>query len=128
MIKLIAIDLDGTLLDDNKQISPLNKETIKELVAKGIKIIIASGRPYFRIKPILKELALDNDQNYVIAYNGGSISLGDGSKIVYAKWLKNKDIKKIVSYLSKTKACFNLYSADEIYTETYCRYALYDFS
>ena len=56
MIKLIAIDLDGTLLDDNKEISQDNKIAIQKAKTYGIKIIIASGRPYFRVKEILQQL------------------------------------------------------------------------
>ena len=70
MIKLIAIDLDGTLFDSKKNISKENKEAIKLAKEKGIKIVIATGRPVNGVLPILEELGLNDNDDYVIIYNG----------------------------------------------------------
>ena len=56
MIKLIAIDLDGTLLDGQKKISLKNKEVLQEARAQGTKIVICTGRPLAGIRPYLEEL------------------------------------------------------------------------
>ena len=98
MIKLIAIDLDGTLLDDNKEISQDNKIAIQKAKTYGIKIIIASGRPYFRVKEILQQLDLNHNTDYVITYNGGCILIGDNSEIIYEQRLSNQDICEIINF------------------------------
>ncbi|WP_265716066.1 HAD-IIB family hydrolase, partial [Providencia rustigianii] len=58
-IKLVAIDLDGTLLNSQHQISPNVKNAIAHAQQKGIRIVLASGRPYSGIQPYLQELGLD---------------------------------------------------------------------
>ncbi len=115
MIKMIAIDLDGTLLDDNKKISMQNKIAIKQAKNMGAKIIIASGRPYFRVKEILKKLTLNEPLDYVITYNGGAILLGDGSKKIYESKLKNKDIIQTIDFINKYNGGILLYQDDHIF-------------
>ena len=56
MIKLVTIDLDGTLLKDNKEIPQLNIDAIKEARLKGTKIVIATGRPYSGALKVLEPL------------------------------------------------------------------------
>lgn len=56
MIKLIAIDLDDTLLNKKKEISSRNVSAINNAVTNNVKIVLATGRPYFRVKPILEKL------------------------------------------------------------------------
>lgn len=78
MIKLIAMDLDGTLFDsDHRTISPRNIETIANAHNKGIKIVIASGRTMCQIKNVLRQIPVD----YVIASNGAASLDKEGSVI-----------------------------------------------
>lgn len=116
MIKLIAIDLDDTLLNKEKQISKENKLAIKEAIDNNIEIVIATGRPYFRVKSILKELKLDNEFSKVILLNGGYICNGINTLTIYEKRLNNDDIQKIVKIINNYHLCFNVYQKDEIYT------------
>ncbi|MDY5973323.1 Cof-type HAD-IIB family hydrolase [Streptococcus hyovaginalis] len=67
-VKLLAIDMDGTLLDDRKQISRENKEAIRQAYHQGVHIVLCTGRPKSGIMPYTQELGLDDD--YVIANNG----------------------------------------------------------
>ena len=69
-IKAIALDLDGTLLDDNKKISQMNYDIIKDLARKGIKIYLATGRPYLSAKKFADELGIDG---VIITYNGARV-------------------------------------------------------
>ena len=71
--KLLALDLDGTLTDNKKQVSQVNKEAIQKAQAKGVRIILASGRPVIGIRRIADELDLWNAGGYILAYNGGHI-------------------------------------------------------
>ncbi|MGG4608804.1 sugar-phosphatase [Providencia sp. Me31A] len=82
-IKLVAIDLDGTLLPPQHQISSTVKDAIKRAQQKGIHIILASGRPFSGIAPYLKELGLNTANNYCISNNGSVIhQASDGSHLV----------------------------------------------
>lgn len=76
---LVAFDLDGTLVDDDKKISPASYAAIMEVQQKGMTVVIASGRPTYGCRHIAKELRLDEFGGYIISYNGGKItSVQDG--------------------------------------------------
>ncbi len=95
MYKIITIDLDGTLLNKNKEISELNKQAIKDAQNNGIKVVIATGRPYQGIKLIIEELGMTNTDNYVICFNGGVIYHLLTNKEVYSSSLTGLEIKKL---------------------------------
>src|SRR5580765_1151054 len=69
-IKLVAIDLDGTLLDRSKKVSERAAAALKCLPSAGVKVIIASARPPRSVRHIYQELGLDTWQ---INYNGALI-------------------------------------------------------
>ena len=75
MIKLIAIDMDGTLLNGKKHIDKAQKEAIHEAIDAGIKIVLCTGRPLYGILPFYEELGLSelDSEGYVILNNGCSI-------------------------------------------------------
>ena len=75
MIKLIAIDMDGTLLNGKKHIDKVQKEVIHEAIEAGIKIVLCTGRPLYGILPFYEELGLSelDSEGYVILNNGCSI-------------------------------------------------------
>ena len=82
--KALALDLDGTLTDHNKKVPENNKKAIDRAIEKGVKIILASGRPLFGITPVARELGLDKKGGYILAYNGGSIiDCKTGKKALY---------------------------------------------
>ena len=65
--KIIAVDLDGTLLNSQSQLSDFTKETIKKVAQKGHKVIITTGRPYRMAHQYYEELGLDTP---MINFNG----------------------------------------------------------
>lgn len=69
-IRLVALDLDGTLLDNDKRIDPETEAALKALTARGIHVVIASARPPRGVRAIYQQLALSNWQ---INYNGALI-------------------------------------------------------
>ena len=70
MYKLVAIDLDGTMLNQYGIVTETTKKEIKKTIEKGIDVIIASGRPIDSIKTIAKEIG---SKKYFIAVNGALI-------------------------------------------------------
>lgn len=77
--KLVALDLDGTLLNDKSVVSEFTKKTLQKLNNSGIYIIIATGRSYTSLKPIISELGLIHP---IICYNGAMIRNGVNDKII----------------------------------------------
>ena len=58
MIKLVAIDMDGTLLNNEKKIMPKQKEAIKKVIDQGVEVVICTGRPKFGAMPLYNSLEL----------------------------------------------------------------------
>lgn len=101
-VKLIAIDIDDTLLNDQKEITQANIDAIIEAKRKGINVILASGRPYkFITSEIYKKLGLKEEGNYYVAYNGESIYDTFTDKCIYSNSLDKNDINKLEKIFSK---------------------------
>lgn len=101
-VKLIAIDIDDTLLNDNKEMPLENIEAIKDAKNKGINIILASGRPYkFITSKIYEKLGLKEKGNYYVAYNGESIYDTFTDKCIYSNSLNKEDIDKLETFFRK---------------------------
>lgn len=108
MIKLCTIDLDGTLFDNKKRISKENKEAIANAQKKGCKIVIATGRPMNGVLPVLKELNLLEEENYVICYNGAKILNVKTNEVVFASTLNGTSAKEL--YLLSRKLNTNYHA------------------
>ncbi|NLL73678.1 MAG: sugar-phosphatase [Clostridiales bacterium] len=85
MYKLIAIDMDGTLLNDNKEISDKCQKYFEILKKKGIKIVLATGRPLDGVMPYVEQLGLLDEDEYVVTYNGALVQSTVNKKILYNK-------------------------------------------
>lgn len=82
MIKLVAIDLDGTLLNSQKEISLRNKQALMAAKQAGVKVVICTGRPLAAIGPYLEELGLQDEGDYSITFNGGLVQKNDTGAII----------------------------------------------
>jgi len=85
--KALALDLDGTLTNSKKEITPLTQAAIIKGMGKGIKIILASGRPVLGIEPIAQRLNLYKNGGFIAAYNGGQIIDCHKNKVIFEKLL-----------------------------------------
>jgi Cof subfamily protein (haloacid dehalogenase superfamily) len=90
MYKLIALDMDGTLLREDKTISKETHKAIQRARSKGVKVVLTTGRPIDGVKRYLKELDLINDDDYVISYNGALVQ-NTKTKEVIAQTLMSLD-------------------------------------
>ena len=72
-IKLIVMDMDGTLLNSEKVVSSYTKDLLKKLSAEGYKLGIASGRPITGLKRTVKALGIDNVINFMTGSNGAEL-------------------------------------------------------
>lgn len=92
MIKLIAIDMDGTLLDDDKKISSANKIAIQSCIDLGIMIVISTGRTFIFAEKYLDELNLNN---YLVTANGGQI-LNPEKEVISHHYLSTKQLYTLI--------------------------------
>ena len=112
MIKAIMLDLDGTLLDDFHKISDTNKEVLKKLEDKGVKIFLATGRSYDSMKPYHDELNLTTP---AICYNGAKIVYPNG--VVKESPVTEKPLKTLIDISRESKTHLNIYQHEIWYSE-----------
>lgn len=93
MNKLIAIDLDGTLLNDEKTIPEKNIITLRQLIDKGHEVVIATGRRYWEAKILVKEI----DRPLVILANNGNVARDTNEdKLIIKKYLDMDDFRIVI--------------------------------
>ena len=81
-IKLIAVDLDGTLLNSDHKISEETKKALQKAARMGISVVPCSGRPFPGVKQYLEELDLQGDKQFAITFNGALVFNLNGEEIV----------------------------------------------
>lgn len=113
MYKLIAIDLDGTLLNSNGMISNETKEILKEIINKDIKIVLASGRMIDSIKSIAEEIG---KQKYLIAGNGSIVYDIEKQQILYKNFLKKEKVLDVIKICEENSIYYNIYTENEVLT------------
>lgn len=96
MYKLIAIDLDGTLLNSFGEITPKTKDVLKQTIEKGIKVVLASGRPVSAIENIATEIG---SKEYLISGNGALVYDMREEKVVYDRFLSKEQVLEIARHM-----------------------------
>ncbi|WP_238883556.1 sugar-phosphatase [Clostridium sp. YIM B02551] len=91
MYKLIAIDMDGTLLREDKTISDKTKNAIRKAKGNGIKVVLASGRPIEGLYQYLEPLDLISEEDYVLSYNGSLVQNTKTKEVIMSHCLKARD-------------------------------------
>lgn len=119
MIKLIALDLDGTLLTSDKTISDENKQAIKEAVAKGIHVVLCTGRPIMGIRGFLEELDLVSPHHYAVTFNGGLVQVTETEEILAEKTHTLSDVQRIYDEFSRVGLPINPIDLQKVYEPTY---------
>lgn len=127
-IKLIAIDLDGTLLNEQHQVSDRVRQSIQYAQDKGVQIVLASGRPYSGMAPILHDLGIYNDKNYVITNNGAMIRDITTGKAIHENVLSYDDYLKIETLSRELDVFMHVVSDQCLYTANRVigRYTVYE--
>lgn len=127
MYKIIALDMDGTLLTADKKVSERNKAAIKAAEAKGVKVVLASGRPLIGLKKYLEELDLLKDEDYVLSFNGGLVQNTKTQEIVSKLPLKGSDFKYIYKISKELNINIHAFSAkDGLITPKTSQYTEYE--
>lgn len=124
MIKLIATDMDGTLLNSEHKISEENKKYIINAQEKGVKFVLASGRPTYAMIPFIKELQMDKYGGYIISYNGAEIMEASTLKTIYSKFLNLDTVKEMYEVAKQNNVSLITYDKDIIYIYDINEYSL----
>ena len=114
MYKLLAIDLDGTLLNSYGEVSQKNKEAIQYAQSKGVEVVLASGRDPQTMEKISSEL---NISHYLIAGNGASVYDMQRQKNIYENFLNPEKALQVIKTCKENSIFFSVYTTKEIITE-----------
>ena len=93
--KILVLDLDGTLTNTRKEITPSNREALIQTQQQGTRLVLASGRPTYGIAPLADELQMSQFDGYILSYNGGKIIDWKSKEILYANVLPNAVIPQL---------------------------------
>ena len=111
MYKLIAVDLDGTLLNKYGMVTEKTKQTIRKVIEQGTDVVIASGRPIDSIKTIAQEIG---SKNYFVAGNGSLIYDIKKDEIIYEKFLNKQKVLEIAKICEENSISYNIYTEETI--------------
>ena len=101
MYKLIALDIDGTLLNSKKEVTKEVFDAIQMAKKKGVKVVLSTGRPLPGVQSLLKELKLNNEENYVVTFNGGLVQEISSQDVISNIEMSYEDFNIIYNELSK---------------------------
>lgn len=116
--KVLILDIDGTLVNSRKEITPKTYEALMKVQEAGHIIVLASGRPYPGMKGFVQKLNMDKLGGYAIAFNGGRIVDCVTGKSVYEKTIPNKYAKIIYDYAIAYGIGMVTYKDDMVITGT----------
>lgn len=115
MYKLVAIDLDGTLLNSYGEVSTKTKESIKKAVEKGVEVVLASGRPISSVEDLANDLSANH---YLISGNGAIVYDMHKKEIVYDNFLKKDQVLQIIQICEENSIYYNIYTENEVLTKS----------
>ncbi|WP_282802462.1 sugar-phosphatase [Secundilactobacillus kimchicus] len=114
-IKLIAIDIDGTLVKDDKTLAQQTVDTVQQALQLGIKIVLCTGRPLTGVRDYLDQLGIDGDDQYVVTFNGAMAQTTAG-KILAHHTLTLDEYIDLEAYARKMGIHFHMETSDYLYT------------
>lgn len=115
MYKLIAIDLDGTLLNSYGQISEKNRNALNKAKEHNAEIVIASGRTTDSVRNIANDIGA---KGYIICGNGSLIYDLQKEEIIYDKFIDKKKALQIIEICEQNSIYYNIYTENMVITKT----------
>lgn len=117
MIKLIALDLDGTLTNDEKIITPHTMHSLMQAQRHGVRLCLASGRPPYGMRPLAEQLQLSEYGGFLICYNGAHVEECATGRVLVEQQLDATFLQELREWQQKTGLTLMTYHDSHIYTE-----------
>jgi len=112
--KLIAIDMDGTLLNNEEKVSERNKKSIMEATKKGVQVVVSTGRIFSSATYFAKLIKVVTP---IISCNGAYVSEYHKDNIILENPIKKNDLKNIIETLEKNNLYYHFYDNENFYTK-----------
>ncbi|MGN1351703.1 MAG: HAD family hydrolase [Clostridia bacterium] len=113
MIKLVASDLDGTIIDKNNKINEENFKAINKINSNGLDFVICTGKTY----PIVKDICNEFNANYGIFGNGNQIIDLKTDKVIYTSFLSQHELNTSIEIAKANNLHIHIYTNNDIITE-----------
>ncbi len=115
MIKMLVLDIDGTIIKKDFTYTKELKETLLRVQDKGVKVVIATGRMHDGAVPLAKELGITAP---IVSYQGSMIrNCCDNDDILCKKRMTREQAKKVLNYFREQGVHINAYTGDKLYVE-----------
>lgn len=114
-IKLIAVDIDGTLLNPQNDLTAPTITAIQAATAAGIKVVLCTGRPLSGVQPYLNALKIQGEDQYAITYNGALVQTVAG-RVLASQALTYNDYVDLEAFARKAQVHFHVVTPKHLYT------------
>lgn len=110
--RLMAVDMDGTLLNPDSEITPFTRQTVKQAVAEGLIFTLCTGRPLQGVKRYVNQLGLDCP---VITYNGAVIAHSTTGEILFSQTMDTAEARRVYNLAREKQTMFIIWSQNRLY-------------
>lgn len=116
--KLLVLDVDGTLLNDEREISKRTLAALLKVQQMGVRIVLASGRPTYGLMPLAKTLELGNYRGFVLSYNGCQIIKAQNGEILFERRINPEMLPYLEKKARKNGFAIFTYHDDTLITDS----------
>ena len=116
--KLLVLDVDGTLLNDEREISKRTLAALLKIQQMGVRIVLASGRPTYGLMPLAKTLELGNYGGFVLSYNGCQIIKAQNGEILFERRINPEMLPYLEKKARKNGFAIFTYHNDTLITDS----------
>lgn len=114
--KLLVLDVDGTLLNDKKEITPRTHAALLKAQQMGVHVVLATGRPTNGVMPLAEALELNHYGGFILSYNGGQIFNMQTGELLFEKRIDPEMIPYLEQKAKKNNFAIFTYHKDYILT------------
>ena len=118
--RLLFLDLDGTLLNDQKEITPLNRQALEQALARGHGVVIATGRPLKSAKDLAGRLGLDKPGCMMIASNGAILYDWGKNDAIFSCTMPIPTVRKLFAEANRRNLHIQTYEGELVLVEPRC--------
>lgn len=123
-IKAIALDIDGTLTNDNKVITERTREALLAAQGEGVKLILSSGRPIQGLRALAAELSLDSNDGLLVAFNGAHVVDAQTDEVLYDQPLPASVLRELIVHLRDFDVIPWVTEGDHLCLQRGCRHEI----
>lgn len=116
--KVLFLDLDGTLTNDEKKVTPKTLEALKKIMEEGHIVALASGRPTPGIFKVAETLELEKYGGYVLSFNGGKVINWKTKEVIYENSVSKEYVPELVDYALENNIGLITYDDESIVVGT----------